>query len=124
MEFRDLLTRVPGSPRAVPRYVAHDDPHGEDAPRGPGKTCPRCRVERPLSAFRIDRGRPDGLQTYCRPCQRDLGRVQPRIATGRSRRGKSPRNPHGTAYVARVAAWADLLAWAESHGLEEEDTDA
>jgi len=37
------------------------------------KRCPKCGQGKPLSEFNKNRSRPDGLQTYCRPCQRASG---------------------------------------------------
>jgi hypothetical protein len=35
------------------------------------KTCPACRIEKPLAAFGSNRSRPDGLSFYCMACNRD-----------------------------------------------------
>ncbi len=34
------------------------------------KTCPNCQTEKPRSEFYNNRSKPDGLQDYCKPCQR------------------------------------------------------
>lgn len=36
--------------------------------RHSGKTCSRCQLDRPLSAFGPDGSRPDGLSHRCRDC--------------------------------------------------------
>lgn len=38
------------------------------------KRCARCRRLKPLSAFNASHGAPDGLQGYCRTCQRTYAR--------------------------------------------------
>ncbi|QPX62398.1 hypothetical protein SEA_WARDA_68 [Arthrobacter phage Warda] len=37
--------------------------------RHSGKTCERCKEDKPLSAFSIDSRNPDGLRRYCRACR-------------------------------------------------------
>lgn len=34
------------------------------------KKCPKCKLDKPLSDFGIDRSRSSGLNTYCKPCAR------------------------------------------------------
>jgi hypothetical protein len=34
----------------------------------PQKTCSRCKQTRPLAEYYKNRARPDGVQTYCKPC--------------------------------------------------------
>lgn len=36
------------------------------------KTCSRCKIERPLSAFAGNVNKPDGLQIWCRPCHQEI----------------------------------------------------
>lgn len=40
------------------------------------KTCPRCGLSKPHAEFYADRTRRDGLQAYCRECERERGRVR------------------------------------------------
>lgn len=34
------------------------------------KTCSKCSVEKPIHEFNKNKSRPDGLQTFCRECQK------------------------------------------------------
>lgn len=38
------------------------------------KTCPTCCIEKPISDFNVNKSKKDGLQTFCRECQRDYDR--------------------------------------------------
>jgi len=38
------------------------------------KTCKRCDRDKPLSHFAKNRAEKDGLQRYCRDCQKDLNK--------------------------------------------------
>lgn len=35
------------------------------------KTCPRCKVEKPLADFGRNKARPDGVEVYCKPCRKE-----------------------------------------------------
>lgn len=49
------------------------------------KTCPKCLEMKPLEEFGIDRSKPTGRRTYCRPCARELYRNNPMMAVSRRR---------------------------------------
>lgn len=58
-------------------YIAENpgiDWGGQPPPPPPGsRWCGSCRDYRPVGEFGPNAGRPDGLQTYCRPCGRKAG---------------------------------------------------
>ena len=39
------------------------------------KTCPRCGLDKALGSFNHDASGADGLQRYCRQCQRAVSRA-------------------------------------------------
>jgi hypothetical protein len=37
-----------------------------------GKQCPRCKQTKPLSEFNVERSKPDGVQSRCRDCTKEV----------------------------------------------------
>jgi Recombination endonuclease VII len=35
------------------------------------KVCTRCKVDKPLTEFNVDPGKPDGVHSWCKPCRND-----------------------------------------------------
>jgi hypothetical protein len=66
------------------------DEHHTAAPTAPdgdalaGKRCPRCDTTKPVGEFGANRSKHDRLQTYCKPCVRDMNRAE--RPAGRARR--------------------------------------
>jgi len=67
----------------------------------PCKTCTRCKGEFPLSDFAKNASRPDGLQSWCRPCLKGW-----RVARIAKMAAEQPPNAD--------APWADWVKWANS----------
>lgn len=40
-----------------------------------GKRCPRCTWVVPYIGYHRNRAQPDGLETYCKPCKREIKRL-------------------------------------------------
>jgi hypothetical protein len=53
-----------------------------------GKRCPRCDTSKPVGEFGANRNKHDRLQTYCKPCVREMNRADRRA--GRARRLTQP----------------------------------
>jgi hypothetical protein len=65
--------------------LAAAEPH--DAPTI-GRRCPRCDTTKPVGEFGANRSKHDKLQTYCKPCVREMSRADRRA--GRARRLTAP----------------------------------
>ena len=69
------------------------------------KRCPKCETTQPACNFNKKSGNKDGLQNYCRPCQRQ---------DNKSRKNTTAANARGAKYRAarlqRTASWADINA--------------
>lgn len=44
---------------------------GKTAAMNSTKVCPMCKRRLPLDCFYSNKGRSDGVATYCKPCYRD-----------------------------------------------------
>jgi hypothetical protein len=64
--------------------LAAAEPHDALA----GKRCPRCDTTKPVGEFAANRSKHDRLQTYCKPCVREMSRADRRA--GRARRLTQP----------------------------------
>jgi hypothetical protein len=60
------------------------DEHHAATPTAPdgdalaGKRCPRCDTTKPVGEFGANRSKHDRLQTYCKPCVREMNRADRR----------------------------------------------
>lgn len=70
------------------------------------KLCSRCRFERPLDQYRKDTSRRDGLQRYCKGCQKE--KAQEYQADGR--RGRTKRAASIRKYGITVERYEEILA--------------
>lgn len=64
------------------------------------KLCGRCQQVKPVEAFSKNRNRPDGLQSYCKECNRDYKQA----ATRRPDRGPN----HGGRSSALYSVWRGM----------------
>lgn len=94
------------------------------------KRCARCTETKPVTEFAIKGGGRSGWHSYCRPCQRDRGRLAVRRRRGwpldtPKMQGKRPPAPEGATYghrgyVLQKATGhhrADKYGWVPQHVL-------
>lgn len=58
----------------------HDKPERDDDPYSAykddqAKRCPRCGEEKPLGSYYRDASSPDGRQSYCSDCEKEISRM-------------------------------------------------
>jgi len=74
------------------------------------KCCGRCKEEKPLSEFNKNKSKPDGLQNYCRTCQREYEKAHYNKKDGIRKRNVSRRRH---TYRVRNKTW--LKAYFKEH---------
>ena len=84
----EVLIAHMAHPSELPDDVWRTKPSKRDAVATAGvKPCPRCGVARPLSQWGRNKRRPDGLQSYCSPCRREMrsrNRESPNVCGARN----------------------------------------
>ncbi len=97
---------VPYNKRTARELVARErlltQPSTKETPM-PGtiisKRCSHCKAVKPLSEFNRNRSCPDGLQHYCKECQRESGNRYTRSEKGRASRTAYERSAKGRALI-------------------------
>lgn len=77
------------------------------------KRCARCRRWKPLAAYHKDKGRTDGLQVHCAPCNTDVTQIGAlrRLLRSEGREALYERlreHAHQTRLIDEVLEWDDL----------------